>query len=715
MKIRILFEDNWKFTLKMCDFLDAHHLYFKDASVIIEYCKKNKINIIFANNYRAQNFLQLNQESFNNENIKFLINSRYVIDTFVDKKKFVVFMSQQGFADYLPETYELDKTIVYPCIIKPKMGGIGKGVRIAYTEEDLKNIDEKKYLISEFLDGFEYATSIFYYRGEIVNHYTYIKKVNKSHYVLQHIDPKDIQEETCETPYLEIFLAVLRAANPNNETCQCSINYKIIADTPKIFEINCRIGYTLARHPQDFKDFIQSYLAVLKDNIEVAEVGSWFTPMDLASITDGIWGNLTDDLKINEVQYIYKYLQPGNLYVVRHDGWPNSLGYLPNEESAHKAINKGVVALMVSQTFNKKVNIPLLRVKNTYQALEKLAIKTSELSKSKRILIVGSYGKTGLKNNLYHLLKNKLTIYTRLDSANYSASTYCSLASLCKEHNLYIVELPIASKQKIIKRAQIIAPDICVLTSIGHEHIERFKTIDNIIENKVAVAAGLSENGKFIIPRESPHYEKILLALGKYQSINTLTFGYHQDCSARIIYQNYSNFGWDLIARIESEIVCYRLPFPEVHAPLSSLAVLLCAFHLNINIHDIVESYSTSSNFESSGRLFKLKHQNKYFYLYDQSHRGGIESYASFFETIRYFKPENQGKKIVLTSEFVDCKDNETQYINCLYFRQLIDKAGIDALYTVENFCEHINVLDNKNIWKNHAYDFNAIKEELYN
>ncbi len=715
MKIKVLFENNWRAALKKCTWLDAHHLYFDDVEKIISYCHEHQIQIIFGNNYRAQNFLELNQACLRQANLQFLVNSRYVLDHFVDKRKFDLFMREQGFADYVPRNYETVCDIEYPCIIKPKSGGVGKGVRIAFDEADLGDIDTNKYLVSEFLEGDEYASSIFYHRGEIISHFSYVKSVQQSHYVLQQVDKRDLHEAACPTAFLELFLAILQAANPSQETCQCSINFKIINGIPKIFEINCRIGYTLAGYPDDFKVFFDHYLAALHETQSASENDNFFSLAELAEITKGRWENLHADFQINQVEYIYKYLQAGDLYVVRHEGWPKSVGYTPNEHLAPKVLNKPVAALMVNETFAQVLKKPMLRVENTYRALEMLASRTSQTSKARRILIVGSYGKTGLKNSLYHILHDKLAIHARLTSANYSASTYCSLASLKKSHQLYIVELPIANKTKMLKRAALIAPDICVLTGIGHDHIERFKTIDRIIEHKVSVAQGLAPGGKFIIPRESLYLDQILHHLQNYPHIEILSFGYQADCAAQILFQQYRNFGWDVIARISTQLLCYRLPFPETHAPLSSLPVLLTAYLLGFELTELVEQLGECENFKSSGRLQRFDYQGKQFYLYDQSYRGGIESYQSFFETLAYFKPQGKGKKIVLSSEFVDCKDNEQALIDHTLFQNLIRQAKIDEFYSVENFCEHLQVLPDKHFWKNHAKDFDTLKDQIVN
>jgi ribosomal protein S18 acetylase RimI-like enzyme len=111
--------------------------------------------------------------------------------------------------------------------------------------------------------------------------------------------------------------------------------------------------------------------------------------------------------------------------------------------------------------------------------------------------------------------------------------------------------------------------------------------------------------------------------------------------------------------------------------------------------------------------FYEVNLKGKNFYLYDQSERGGIEGYASFFKTIQYIEPRNGGKKILVTSEFVYYGKGEMENIDTQYFQKLIKDSGIEILFSVEKFTEHINVLEDKTIWKNHSLDFNNIKDEI--
>lgn len=427
------------------------------------------------------------------------------------------------------------------------------------------------------------------------------------------------------------------------------------------------------------------------------------SPEEMATVTGGIWENLTSDTKIERIEYIFHYLTKNDLFVVHH-------------ATCHKikgALRCGVSALIVPDDCKVDVQIPVLRVENTYMALRAIALEGTKRTRAKRLLVTGSYGKTGFKNHLYTVISDQFNTYAKLTSANHVEATYCNLASLKPEHELLIIEQPVSTKTKTERRAWYVRPDICVITSIGHEHIERFQTVENIIENKTQIAKALKKGGKFLIPKDDPYYKQLKRELEKYDHFDLLTFGSSRTCNAQLLYKKYNNFGWDIIAKIEDIVLAYRVPFPEIHEPEASLAVLLSVYHLGGDVRTAAAKFYTCSNFKSSGKIYEVNYFDKHFYLYDQSYRGGLEGYQGFFKFLRDLKPLNGGKKVLLTSEFVDYEDGEMALIDNKLFQGLIAEAGIESLFTVEKFTEHINVLPDKSIWKNHSLDFNNIKEEV--
>lgn len=427
------------------------------------------------------------------------------------------------------------------------------------------------------------------------------------------------------------------------------------------------------------------------------------TPKEMATITNGKWENLSENLYIEEVEYIFHYLKKNDLFIVRQSTY----------DRLNEAIEKGIAAAIIDGDYVVTPNLPVLRVENTYTAFRSLALASRQKSQCKTVLVTGSYGKTGFKNHLYTVIKDQFNTYTRHSSANRVRSTYCNMLSLKPEHELLIIEQPVTKRSRMLRRAEYVSPDICVITSIGHEHIERFDSIKNIIEIKTQIAKALKPGGKFLIPRDDPYYHEIRKTLSQYKHCNILTFGSRSSCNARILYRHYREYGWDVVAKIEDSIVAYHVPFPEYHEPASSLAVLLSVYHLGGNVHDAAEKFYMCKNFVSSGIIYRATYMNRPFILYDQSHRGGMEGYAQFFKSLSTIQTKGKGRKILITSAFVDDEDNEIELLDIPHLKRLMSEAGIDLLYTVEEFLQHKSVVPDNILWKKHVQNPLDLQEDF--
>lgn len=255
-KPRILFGENWKKATSRCDWMEAFHEKFDDADRLLQYACRHGIRVLFGNNYATQKRIGKQAGALRAGGMYFIVNPKETLAVLVDKRRFDDRMREAGLGGYTARLYASRDAAEYPCVVKPSSGGAGRGVRIAEGPEE---IGEEDLLLTEYLPGTEeYATSVFYRDGALLHHRTYRKTAPHEPYVLQ--QERKVSVSACETPFPELFARIVRALHGDRGYCLCSFNYKIVDGKPKIFEINPRTGYTLAQHPEDFREFMACYL-----------------------------------------------------------------------------------------------------------------------------------------------------------------------------------------------------------------------------------------------------------------------------------------------------------------------------------------------------------------------------------------------------------------------------------------------------------------------
>lgn len=262
-KLRILFGNKWQKTTQKSTWMEAHHIDFRDIYKTINYALSHNIHIFFANNYNTQKAINRHDTLLKKFGFRFITNSSETLQNLVDKQRFYEKMLAHGFGQYVPQYYQNIDDVKYPCMVKIKSGGAGRGTFIAYDRDDLKKLEDNM-IMSEYLPSqTEYATSIFLKDGKIIKHFTFSKTSKNEVYILQNEKDEDIKITPCDTPFLDLFEKIVQVLSNEETYCQCSINFKIEEGIPKIFEINPRIGYTLAGFPEQFKEMMYSYIKEL--------------------------------------------------------------------------------------------------------------------------------------------------------------------------------------------------------------------------------------------------------------------------------------------------------------------------------------------------------------------------------------------------------------------------------------------------------------------
>jgi UDP-N-acetylmuramoyl-tripeptide--D-alanyl-D-alanine ligase len=106
----------------------------------------------------------------------------------------------------------------------------------------------------------------------------------------------------------------------------------------------------------------------------------------------------------------------------------------------------------------------------------------------KIIQITASFGKTSIKNFIYEILKKKYNVSMTPRSVNTINGIIKDINNnLATNTQIYIVESGARLKGDILVITDFLEPHLVVLGKIGFQHLEYFKTIENIIDTKLEI------------------------------------------------------------------------------------------------------------------------------------------------------------------------------------------------------------------------------------
>lgn len=110
--------------------------------------------------------------------------------------------------------------------------------------------------------------------------------------------------------------------------------------------------------------------------------------------------------------------------------------------------------------------------------------------------ITGSYGKTSTKNFLHALLSAKYNVLMTPESFNTTMGVVRTVRERLKpSHQVFIAEMGAKNPGDIQEICDLVQPRYGMITSIGEQHLETFRTVDNIVNTKFELADSLPADG----------------------------------------------------------------------------------------------------------------------------------------------------------------------------------------------------------------------------
>ena len=149
------------------------------------------------------------------------------------------------------------------------------------------------------------------------------------------------------------------------------------------------------------------------------------------------------------------------------------------------------------------------------QPIEKL-INRGFYNEAKKILadmphltiigITGSYGKTSTKHYLYRILSEKYNVIMTPGSYNTPMGVIRTVREMMKPYyDVFIVEMGAKQIGDIKEICDLVAPSIGIVTAVGEQHLESFKTIENVQRTKFELIDALPSDGLGVLNNDFPY------------------------------------------------------------------------------------------------------------------------------------------------------------------------------------------------------------------
>ncbi len=292
--------------------------------------------------------------------------------------------------------------------------------------------------------------------------------------------------------------------------------------------------------------------------------------------------------------------------------------------------------------------------------------KLEKMPQLKIVAITASYGKTSIKNFLHQILSQHYKCYMTPRSVN-------TLGGLMKDINddlpedteIYIAEAGARQRGDIDEIARLLQHDYAVVGNIGPQHIEYFKTLENIRNTKMEILHSPKLKKAFV--HESAHVkpdDRVLLYGSNIKNIEATLEGL--------------TFELEIDGRREA----FQAPLLGAFNAVNISAAILVALELGMDMEQIRKAVA---NLQSvAHRLQKIEAGGKL--IIDDSFNGNIEGMTASYDLVKTFS----GNKIVITPGVIE-SDEETNIALAKKIDEVFDLVIITGSVNAEVLATHIH------------------------
>lgn len=318
-----------------------------------------------------------------------------------------------------------------------------------------------------------------------------------------------------------------------------------------------------------------------------------------------------------------------------------------------------------------------------------------ENNELKVIGITGSYGKTSTKFIIGDLLKKAYNVCITPNSYNTPMGVTLTINKYLRNiDDYFICEMGACRVGEIKELCDIVFPKIGIISSIGPQHLETFRSIKNIINTKFELVESLPTDGLAILNYDNYYIRNYIVK----NKLKILTYGIEQsNVDYYALNIHYGTYGSTFEVQFPNkERHLFKTKLLGKHNICNILAGIALADYLEININNIIVAVEQLEPVSHRLELKRFAH----YHVIDDSFNANIEGCANALDILSHF---NQ-KKIIITPGMIEL--GREQYDHNYRFGEKIAKVCdyvvlvgkkqtkpiMDALLDIQFPQEHIYV-----------------------
>ena len=450
----------------------------------------------------------------------------------------------------------------------------------------------------------------------------------------------------------------------------------------------------------------------------------------------------TNSITINSITIDSRILTNGGMFfAIKGD---NNDGH----KYIKSAVENGAVCVVCEHLPEdyEAINANFVVVKNSIDALTKLAIFQRNRMRGKVIAITGNVGKTSTRENIRFVMSQFYKTASTSGNYNNHIGLPLTIANAQTDTEMLVLEMGMNHLGEIAHLTKIAKPDIAIITNIVPVHMEFMKNLDTVARAKAEIFQGMSPNSYAILNEDNDSFGLLKSIAEEHGVKNILSVGTKKSDVFIDGYEFMTDYKTKYKVSICSNTINSNTTYSNIgctvngmsyHNAFNTLFVFAVAKILNLDLERVAEAVKQIQIVEERGNLEDINFGGKSIKIINDAYNSSPVALRDAVVALGNFAEKNHARSVAILGDMLELGERSVEYHKSIMPYILDSKIDVvitigkemktvfDALQGVEKY--HFDetkqaLLEVRNLIKNgdivllkasHGMHFETIIEEL--
>ncbi|AFA41389.1 UDP-N-acetylmuramoyl-tripeptide:D-alanyl-D-alanine ligase [Wigglesworthia glossinidia endosymbiont of Glossina morsitans morsitans (Yale colony)] len=365
----------------------------------------------------------------------------------------------------------------------------------------------------------------------------------------------------------------------------------------------------------------------------------------------------------------------------------------------HEAIKNGAIAILNTRLL--PIDMPQIIVRNTIEALRKIAKWLRNKINVKIVAITGSCGKTSVKEMVFKILNICEKTLATKKNFNNTLGVLLTLLELKKEHKFAVIEVGGSRFNEIQHSSYLIRPNLILINNIVESHLLGFRSLYGVSQAKGEIFSGMLNDSMILLNSDSHNW-----SLWKNKIKNQSVFWFGLKKCQKNFFHLIDIIQKNLITKIRlntpTGTLNIKLNTIGNHNISNAIAASILSYLLGVNLCTI--AFGLKNFFSFPGRLFPI-FLNKNQILFDDSYNANIGSMIAAISVLR----KMPGYRVIIIGDMLDLGVN-----NGIFFHKklgtVLSQSNIHRVFSIGYMSQYSSYISKKG---KHYYDIELLLQDI--